>query len=156
MTGGNQEYHLRAGTENLSGILGLAEALKILSENQPSITEHLLQLRLHFENGLKDSLADIVVTNGEGPRIANTSNMTFLGVDGETLLIQLDQAGIAASHGSACSSGAIEPSRILTQMGIDKKRAKSSIRFSMGRFNTKEEIDRALELIIDLVKKLKF
>ena len=154
LTGGNQEYHLRPGTENLAAILGLAEALQILQETQPAITEHLRSLRLHFENGLRRELADIAV-NGEGPRISNTSNIAFLGVDGETLLMHMDLSGIAASHGSACSSGAAEPSRVLIQMGVDKKTARSSIRFSFGRTNTREEIERAVEIIAAIAKKLK-
>jgi len=154
ITGGNQESQLRAGTENLSAILGLAEALQILKEEQKSITERLTNLRLRFESGLIGALPDIAI-NGEGPRISNTSNIAFLGVDGETLLMQLDLAGIAASHGSACSSRALEPSRILTQMGIDKKRVRSSVRFSLGRNNTQEEVDRTLDILVHIVKKLR-
>lgn len=153
-TGGNQEQQLRAGTENLSAILGLAEAFRILNENQTTITNHLRDLRLHFEYELKRSLSDIAI-NGEGPRVSNTSNIAFLGIDGETFLIQLDLAGVAASLGSACSSGAVEPSRVLTQMGIDRKTARSSLRFSLGRTNTREEVDRAIEIIVQIVKKLR-
>lgn len=149
--GGGQEYNLRSGTENLSGILGLTTALEILKEEQQEITEKILALRLHFENELFRSLDNIAI-NGKGKRISNTSNLAFLGVDGETLLMQLDLAGIAASHGSACSSGALEPSRILLGMGIDRKQARSSIRFSFARTNTKEEIDQALEIIVQAVR----
>lgn len=152
-TGGSQEYQHRAGTENLAGILGLAEALNILNLEQAAITNHLLDLRLHFENGLKRAIPDLQI-NGEGPRISNTASIAFPGTDGESLLIHLDMAGIAASHGSACSSGAMEPSRILIQMGIPQKIACSSIRFSLGRFNTREEIDIAIEKISVIVNKL--
>ena len=154
LTGGSQEYMRRAGTENLAGILGLAEALEILSEKQTEITTHLNDLRLRFEHELKRSVPDLLI-HGEGPRISNTSNIAFLGLDGETLLMQLDMAKIAVSHGSACASGAIEPSRILTQMGIDRKTARSSIRFSLSRMNTREEVDLALEKIGALVLKLR-
>jgi cysteine desulfurase len=154
LTGGNQEYMKRAGTENLSGILALAEALQILIQDQTSITEHLTDLRHHLEQGLLASIPDIAI-NGQGPRVSNTSNIAFLGVDGETLLMHLDLAGIAVSHGSACSSGSLEPSRVLTQMGIDSKTARSSLRFSIGRFNTREEIDRAIEQISQIVKNLR-
>jgi len=153
-TGGSQEYNHRAGTENLPGILGLAEGLQILQENQPTITNHLLDLRSRFECELFRSLPDLAI-NGLGPRIANTANIAFLGCDGESLLMQLDMAGIAVSLGSACSSGALEPSRVLTQMGIDRKIVRSSIRFSFGRTNTREEVDQALEKIVPLVKKLR-
>jgi cysteine desulfurase len=153
-TGGNQEYMHRAGTENLSGILGIAEALRILQEDQLSISQHLLDLRSRFECELLRALPDLAI-NGLGPRISNTVNIAFLGCDGESLLMQLDMAGIAVSHGSACSSGAIEPSRVLTNMGIDRKIARSSIRFSFGRTNTKEEVDLALGKVVPLVKKLR-
>jgi cysteine desulfurase len=153
-TGGSQENQRRAGTENLAGILGLAEALKILDENQSEITATIRSLRDHLELGLLREIPDLAI-NGQGPRICNTSNMAFLGVDGETLLIQLDLAGIAVSHGSACSSGALEPSRVLTNMGIPRKTARSSIRLSVSRMNTREEMDIAIERMAQIVKKLR-
>jgi cysteine desulfurase len=154
LTGGNQEYQARAGTENVAGILGLAEGLTILQERQLAISEHLLDLRAHFECELLRAVPDLAI-NGLGPRIANTTNIAFLGCDGEALLMQLDMAGIAVSLGSACSSGALEPSRVLTNMGLDRKTARSSIRFSFGRFNTREEINIALEHLVPLVKKMR-
>ncbi len=154
LTGGNQEYMKRAGTENLSGILALSEALQILIQDQTAITQHLSDLRNHLENGLLATIPDIAI-NGEGPRVSNTSNIAFLGVDGETLLMHLDLAGIAVSHGSACTSGSLEPSRVLTQMGIEPKIARSSLRISVGRFNTREEIDRTIDLTSQIVKKLR-
>jgi cysteine desulfurase len=152
--GGPQEYSRRAGTENLAGILGLAEAIEILKEQQQDITQHLKDLRDHFELTLMRELGDIAI-NGSGPRIPNTSNLVFSGVDGETLLIHLDMAGIAASHGSACASGALEPSRVLTNMGVDKKTARSSLRFSVSRFNTKDELDACLERMIEIITRLR-
>jgi len=152
-TGGAQEYQHRAGTENLAGIFALAEAFNILTQEQTTITQHLNDLRLHLEHGLKREIPDLVI-NGEGPRIANTSSLSFPGVDGETFLIHLDMAGVSASHGSACASGAMEPSRVLTQMGILRKIACSSVRFSVGRTNTREEIDRAIAITANLYKKL--
>ncbi len=151
ITGGPQENHHRAGTENLAGILGLAEALDLMTLEIP---ETLLHLRLRLEEGLKSQIPDIAI-NGQALRISNTSNIAFSGIDGEMLLTQLDMAGIAVSHGSACSSGSIEPSRVLINMGIDRKTARSSIRFSLSRMNTKEEIDRAIEKIAETVKKLR-
>ena len=111
-------------------------------------------LRIHFENGLS-ALWKRLRSNGEGPQDLQYVNIAFLGVDGETLLMQLDLAGIAASLGSACSSGALEPSRVLIQMGIDKKTVRSSLRFSFARTNNREEVDRAIETIIPIVKKFK-
>lgn len=153
-TGGGQEHSRRAGTENLAGILGLAEALRILSESQEEITQRLQDLRDHFELSLMRTLGGIAI-NGAGPRVANTSNLCIEGIDGETLLIHLDMAGIAASHGSACSSGALEPSRVLLNMGLSKNSARSSLRFSVSRFNTKEEIDACLERMVEIISKLR-
>lgn len=152
--GGGQENGRRAGTPSLSGILGLAEALQILLEEQFAVSRMLTDLRDHFERELTARIPQIVI-NGEGPRVSNTSNIAFLGLDGETLLMQLDLLKIAVSHGSACSSGALEPSRILLNMGIDRKRARSSLRFSFSRMNTREEIDEAIERIVPLVSRLR-
>lgn len=152
-TGGDQEYQHRAGTENLAGILGLAKALEIIKNEQTQITQHLSDLRLHLEHGLQKELP-VVLINGEGPRISNTANLCFPGIDGETLLIQLDMAGIAVSLGSACASGALEPSRVLINMGIPQKMARSSLRFSISRMNTREEIDLVIEKIAQIVQKL--
>lgn len=148
LTGGSQEHSLRAGTENLAGILGLAEAITLLDPTP------IAPLRTHFETSLLRALPDLLI-NGQGPRISNTSNIAFLGVDGETLLMQLDLAGIAASHGSACTSNSIEPSRILLNMGLDRKTARSSLRFSFSRLNTRQEVDLALERIVPIVQKLR-
>ena len=154
LTGGGQEYQRRAGTENLPGIIGLAEAVQILKEKQNEITEHLRDLRDHLEISLLREIPDIIV-NGEGPRIANTSNLAFRGIDGETLLMHLDMAGIAASHGSACSSGALEPSRVLLQMGQNHALARASMRFSLSRMNTREEIDAVIERIVEVIRKIR-
>lgn len=153
ITGGSQEMMRRGGTENLAGILGLAEALQILKERQMDIAATLQDLRDRLEMGLLRAIPNIAI-NGQGPRISNTSNIAFPGVDGETLLMQLDMAGLAVSHGSACSAGAIEPSRVLTNMGIDRKTARSSLRFSVSRMNTREEIDQAIEITAGIVKKM--
>ncbi|MBI2743133.1 MAG: cysteine desulfurase [Chlamydiales bacterium] len=140
LTGGDQEYAKRAGTENLPGIVGLAKAVEILSEELPSATLRMQELRDLLEASLKADFPGAVV-HGEGsPRIANTSNIALPALDGETLLMQLDMAGIAVSHGSACASGALEPSRVLLNMGIPKKLAGSSLRLSLSRFTTREEI----------------
>lgn len=154
LTGGSQEFQRRAGTENLAGILGLAEAIRILQEKQQEITQHMKDLRDHLEISLLREIPDIAI-NGQGPRIANTSNLAIQGVDGESLLIHLDLAGVAASHGSACSSGALEPSRVLLQMGIDRTTARSSLRLSVSRMNTREEIDGSIERLIDVVRKMR-
>jgi cysteine desulfurase len=153
LTGGNQESLHRAGTENLAGVIGLAAALQILAENQAGITAHLLSMQTHFETELITAIPDLII-NGAGPRLPNTTNLTIPNCDGETLLVQLDLAGIATSLGSACSSGALEPSRVLLNMGLTRKAARSSLRFSFSRQTTLEEIDTALSILIPLIQKL--
>lgn len=154
ISGGGQEHLKRAGTENLSGILGISEALLILREKQHTLTHHIADLRHHFEKELLSRIPDTAI-NGQGPRVSNVSNIAFLGIDGETLLMQLDLFGIAVSHGSACSARALEPSRVLLGMGLDRKTARSSLRFSFSRMNNKNEIDRCLEQLVEIVKKLR-
>jgi cysteine desulfurase len=152
--GGPQENEKRAGTENLSGILGFAKAIDLLNIYLPKASIEMLNLRNYFESTLLKELKNISI-NGLGSRICNTSNICFEEIDAETLLILLDQNGILASHGSACSSGLITPSRTLLNMQIDPKKVRSSIRFSFSRYTTREEINKALMIIIKLVKKLK-
>ena len=146
LLGGHQEHHLRAGTENLPGIVALSHAISILDQEIDVASKHMLNLRNDFENGLQKALPGILI-NGAAPRLPNTSNIAFEGVDGESLLIALDQDGIAASHASACSTGALEPSYVLMNMGFSKKRASASIRFSFSRMNSQEEIAQAIPII---------
>lgn len=153
-TGGEQEFRRRAGTENLPAIVGLAKAVQLLQEELPQASERMLHLRVKFESSLLSRLPECRI-NGTGPRTTNTSNIAFIGIEGEILLAKLDLAGIAASHGSACSSGAIQPSRILLNMGLPLDTAASSIRFSLSRYTTAEEIDRAVELIVGCVQGLR-
>lgn len=151
--GGNQEFNRRAGTENLPGIIALAQAIFLLEQNQDVYISHMCQMRDLFERELLRQLPNCVI-NGSAPRVCNTSNLAFLGLDGESLLINLDLEGISASHGSACSSGALEPSRILLEMGIPLAQVQSSIRFSVGRFTTEDEIHRAIAIIVRVVEKM--
>jgi cysteine desulfurase len=154
LTGGDQETGRRAGTENLPAIIGFAKAIQLLDEELPEATTRMHMLRQRLEEGLQQAIGPLVI-NGQGPRICNTSNISFPGVEGETLLIALDMAGIAVSHGSACASGALEPSRILQNMGISKTLSRSSVRFSLSRWTTSEEIDACIEITSSIVKKLK-
>lgn len=154
LTGGNQESSLRAGTENLPGIMGLAKAVEILNTELPSATERMAMLRDRLEAGLLVKASPVVV-NGMGKRICNTCNLSFPKDLGEDLLIALDMAGIAVSHGSACSSGAMEPSRVLTNMGLPPQIAKSAIRFSVSRNTTIEEIDKAIDIVAEIADRLR-
>ncbi|MBA2367976.1 MAG: cysteine desulfurase [Candidatus Protochlamydia sp.] len=152
--GGNQEFHRRAGTENIPGIIALAEAVQILEKEQALISGQLRERRDQLEKMLMEELEGILV-NGEGSRTVNTSNLSFERVDGESLLLNMDLEGISASHGSACSSGALEASRVLLNMGIPLKQARSAIRFSVGRNTTQEEIFAAVEIIKKIVRRLR-
>ncbi len=154
LTGGPQEFQRRAGTENLISIIGFAQAVALLSKHLPTAKKHMQNLRDYFEKRMKEEIPSVII-NGQGLRICNISNITFPGVDGESLLILLDQKNILASHGSACSAGALEPSRVLLNMGIPKELAKSSLRFSLSRFTKKEEIDLAIETIVEIVRSFK-
>lgn len=151
--GGGQEYGKRCGTENVPGIIGMAEAIRLLQQELPAATDHMRRLRDRMEQQLLQKIPGALV-NGEGPRICNTTNISFAGVDGESLLMALDQAGVAVSHGSACSTGALEPSRILVNMGLPVERARSAMRFSVSRFTTEAEIDAAVAIIVHEVSRL--
>lgn len=154
ITGGNQEFNRRAGTQNLSGIAAMAAAVKCLYEHLPSATQKMAELRDRLEAYLIEQAPPVII-NGTGARICNTSNLCFPGVQGEDLIIALDMRGIAVSHGSACSSGALEPSRILVNMGIPHLLARSSIRISLSRMTTEEEIQLASDLIVKTIKDLR-
>jgi cysteine desulfurase len=154
LTGGDQEFGMRAGTENLPGIIGMAKAVELLSTELPIATHRMAVLRDKLESGLLVH-ANPVIVNGMGPRIANTCNLSFPNVRGEDLLIALDMAGIAVSHGSACTSGAMQPSRILLEMGVPHPIAQSAIRFSLSRFTTEEEIDICIQSTSQIVSRLR-
>jgi cysteine desulfurase len=145
LTGGPQEKEKRAGTENLAAILGFVKAIELINEEHITTMQ---TLKDQFENILMKKLK--ISINGLGPRVCNISNICFHGIDGETLLINLDQNGILASLGSACSSGIIGPSRILINMGLSKEDASSSLRFSFSRFNTEEDVKKATDTLIKL------
>lgn len=148
--GGGQERKLRSGTENLPGIVGMAQAISLL---KPEVYLKLKALRDLFEKELKTLLPKIEI-NQPHERVSNVSNIYFPGVDNESLLIALDMKGIAASSTSACSGGALEPSRSLIAMGLSQERAKCSIRFSFSRMNTEEEILQGAQTIAQVAGHL--
>jgi cysteine desulfurase len=143
----------RQGTENLLGIAALQLGIELMSISLSTDIQTMRSLREAFESSLKQALPNITI-NGSGERLPNVSNICFHGVDGESLLIALDRNGVAASHGSACTSGALEPSRVLAAMGMPTDAVRSSIRFSFSRMTTREEIDAAAAIIIDTVRKM--
>lgn len=152
--GGEQEKNRRAGTENLPGIVALSRAMEILAEEQKESISSMRSLIHFFETTLLENLPGVLI-NGQGPKISNTTNLAFEGVNGESLLLQLDQAGLAVSHGSACSSGSLEPSRVLLGMGLPLDRVRSSLRFSIGKTTTRKEIERAVDVVVKVVSRLR-
>lgn len=153
ITGAHQEYGLRPGTENLPGIAGLAKAIDLLPSYLPEATRRMELLRNQLEKGLQSRI-ETTLLNGAGRRICNVSNLSFPQELGEDLLVALDQEGIALSHGSACASGALEPSRVLTQMGIPFSVARSAIRFSLSRYTKPEEIEVTVATTARIVERL--
>jgi cysteine desulfurase len=144
--GGHHERDRRPGTENVPGIAGFGAAAELASQH-PHENARIAELRDLLERAILDRISDTGV-NGRGPRVPNTTNIYFDGIDGEALVIALDLRGFAVSTGSACSSGAVTPSHVLTAMGLSAGRARASIRFSLGIGNTAEQVDgltRALE-----------
>jgi len=153
--GGNQERGLRGGTEGLTMIHGMALALEVVSKELESSYGKLFLLRKRLEEGLLKGL-DGVRVNGDGEgRLSNTSNLLVEGVDGESLLFNLDLEGIAVSAGAACESGSLDPSHVLLAMGLNPRQAKASIRFSFSKMNTQEEVERVLEIFPRIVNRLR-
>jgi cysteine desulfurase len=149
--GGAHERQQRAGTENVAGIVGLGKAAECAMGS--GMAERMRTLRDRLEMGLLEHAHG--VNGGKAPRIGNTSNLWFDSLDGEALVIALDLKGLAVSSGSACSSGANEPSHVLQAMGLSPERAKSSLRFSLHRQTSEEEIDRAIELVSSQVVRMR-
>ncbi|HEY1658291.1 MAG TPA: cysteine desulfurase family protein [Candidatus Sulfotelmatobacter sp.] len=154
--GGRHERSRRAGTENVPGIVGLGKAAELAMQSfERDDDKKISALRDRLQKGILAQIEDAAV-NGEGaPRVPNTTNIYFDHIEGEAMVISLDLKGLAVSTGAACSSGAIEPSHVLTAMGLRSDRARASIRFSLGKQNTEEEIDLALALVPEAVARLR-
>ena len=150
--GGRHERARRAGTENVAGTAAFARALELCSAEEPAL---FATLRDRFESEVLSALEDVEVNGTLDHRLPNTSNLLFRGVSAETLLIALDMQGIAVSTGSACSSGSIEPSPVLLAMGRSRNEARSSVRFSFGRYNTPLEVGQLTECVIASVRRLR-
>ncbi|HEU5231773.1 MAG TPA: cysteine desulfurase family protein [Terriglobales bacterium] len=154
--GGNHERQRRAGTENLPGIIGLGCAADIaLRGLQNGDMARIAKMRGRLESTLLEQIDEAGVNSGAAPRVPNTSNIYFDHIEGEAMVIALDLKGLAVSTGAACSSGAIEPSHVLTAMGLPPERARASIRFSIGKHNTEDDIDFALSVIPATIARLR-
>ena len=155
LTGGAQERNLRAGTENLPAIMGLAKAVELSMEKRGSEFERLQKLQHQLENSLTEQISGTTVHGHPDKRIPGLTHIGFENVDGESLVMNLDMRGIAVSSGSACSSGSVNPSHVLMAMGYEPDRAKSAIRISLGRSNTEEDIPVLVEAIKEEVARVR-
>ncbi|MPZ50103.1 MAG: aminotransferase class V-fold PLP-dependent enzyme [Dehalococcoidia bacterium] len=157
MLGGSQERNRRAGTENVAGAVGLAKALTVAYEELDTRNAHLRDLRDHLWRELPRRLPGVRLTGPSDPerRLPNSFSCCLEGLEGEAVLIQMDLNGIAASSGSACTTGSLEVSHVLTAMGIDEAAARGSLRLTLGRDNTRDDIDTVLERLPGLVEKLR-
>jgi cysteine desulfurase len=153
--GGHHEHNLRAGTENVPGAVGLGRAAQWIMDEGPNEWMREAALRDRLEQGLLDRIPDSHVNGAGAPRTPNTTNLRFDGIDSDALLIALDLKGFAVSSGSACSSGATEPSHVLTAIGLTHDQARSSLRFSLGRSNSVEEVDALIGAVAECVMHLR-
>jgi cysteine desulfurase len=154
-TGGRQERGRRAGTENVPAIAGLGVAARIAGEELADAGPRMAMLRDRIDTELRARLPGAAVNAGDGPRVPNTTNVSFEGVEGESLVIGLDLEGIAVSTGSACSSGTLEPSHVLRAIGLAPHRVQSAIRFSLGPSTTSGDIDRTIDAVARVVGRLR-
>ena len=153
--GGHHQRGFRPGTENVAGIVGFGKAAELAAASLEHDATRISALRDDLERGLLQRIPHSRVNAASAPRTPNTTNILFPGVDGEALLIALDLKGLSCSTGSACSSGAVEPSHVLTAIGLTPVEARSSLRFSLGRHTTRQEIDTALLAILQAVEQLR-
>jgi cysteine desulfurase len=155
ITGGGQERNRRSGTENVAAIVGMAKALELAVEEMPTELPRLQALRDELITGVLSRIPETRLNGHPTLRLPHNANFSFRGIEGEALLLQLDLNGIAASSGSACSSGSLEPSHVLLALGLDYELAIGSLRITLGRFTTREHILRLLDLLPKVVEKLR-
>ena len=153
--GGAQERQRRAGTENVPGIVGAAVALRLAAEERESSSRHCLELRDSLIQGVQERIERVHLNGHPTIRLPNNVNFSFDGVEGEPILLGLDFAGTAASSGSACTSGALEPSHVLLALGLPADLAQASLRLTLGRDNTQEDVEHVLRVLPELVGRLR-
>ena len=153
--GGHHQRGFRPGTENVAGIVGLGKAAQVARASLAEDAKRVATLRDTLERTLLQRVPDARVNGAGSPRTPNTTNITFPGIEGEALVIALDLKGLACSTGAACSSGAVEPSHVLTAIGLSADEARASLRFSLGRHTTAADIDFALQVVPAAVAQLR-
>ncbi len=155
LKGGHQENGRRGGTENTASIIGLGKACELAAQNLSFMDTKVRQLRDYLQNNLLEKIPGSSVNGDLEHRLPNTLSIGFDAVEGESILLMLDRDGICASSGSACTSGSLEPSHVLMAMKVPFKSAHGSIRFSLSHYNTKDEMDRIVEVLVPVIQKLR-
>jgi len=155
MHGGHHESGLRPGTENVPGVMGMAMALELARAELPRERERLAGLRDRLQEGILERIPDVVVNGHPTLRLPHMLNVSITGVEGESLLLGLDAHGVAVSTGSACTSGSLKPSHVLTALGLKPWVAHASLRFSLGRVNTQDDVDYVLEVLPPVAERLR-
>ncbi|MDR0735027.1 MAG: aminotransferase class V-fold PLP-dependent enzyme, partial [Elusimicrobiota bacterium] len=153
--GGHQEKGRRAGTENVPAIVGFGKAAEIAKENLHLYKEQVAPLRDALEDGIISAIENVKINGDRQNRLPNTTNMSFGYIEGESILMFLDEHNICASSGSACTSGSLEPSHVLRAMGVPFQFAHGSVRFSLSKFNTKQEVEKVLKVMPPIIKRLR-
>lgn len=153
--GGHQEKDKRAGTENIAGIVGLGKAIEIAYQNIENYNKQLTKLRDYYISQVEEKIPDAKLNGHRTLRLPGNANISFKNVIGEDLLLKLDENGICASAGSACSSGSSKPSHVLLAIGLDKEFAQGSLRITLGEENTKEDIDFLIEQLVKIIPDLR-
>ena len=153
--GGHQENNKRAGTENVAQIVGLGKACEIARENLDKHMKYLQELKDYYINEIETRIQNVKLNGDRKMRLPGNANFSFKGVSGETLLLKLDEREMCASTGSACSSGSLEPSHVLTAIGLSKEDANSSLRTTFGEINTKEDVKELADSLVEIVEELR-
>lgn len=153
--GGHQEQNMRAGTENVAGIVGIGKAIELVYENFEEYNEKLTKLRDLYMKEVQEKIPYIKVNGHRSKRLPGNANISFQFVEGEALLLNLDMKGICASSGSACTSGSLDPSHVLTAIGLPPEIAQGSLRVTFGEDNTQEDVEFLVENLIEIVKRLR-
>ncbi len=155
ISGGHQERNKRAGTENVAGIVGLASAMERAYKELNKHNKKISELRDYYESSILEKMPYVKVNGNVKNRLPGNSNISFRYIEGEGLLLNLDLKGICASSGSACTSGSLDPSHVLLAIGLPHEIAHGSLRISIGKYNTKEEIDYLIDSLVEIVNKLR-
>ena len=153
--GGGQEKNIRSGTENLPAIVAFSYALEKAEKDRKKNSKKIKELRDYFLKELEREIPDLILNGDRKKRLQNNINISIPNIEGESMLLMLDQMGISVSTGSACASASLTPSHVLSAIGVDSEIIHGSIRFSLGKYNTKDEIDYTVKVFSEIVKKLK-